>query len=99
MARAARKGWRYRAGIGARVLAAVTGGYGIPATYAFASARLLAMPRLDAVMSGTLLSFALMPAVVIGVFLARSARRAWIGILLILALLAFAGWWAGVPTA
>lgn len=95
--RAARQGWRYRGNVAARAAAAILGGYGIAALFAFASARLLPMPRLDAIIPGTLLAFLIMPGVAVWAFLARSALRAWGVIVAIAALLWMLGWWAGVP--
>ena len=95
--RVARRGWRYRANVAARTLAAVVGGYGVAALFAFASARLLPLPRLDAAMPGTLIALLLMPAVAIWAFLARSAVQAWAGIVAAAAFLGLAGWWAGAP--
>ena len=84
----------YRANVAARVAAALVGGYAIPSLFAFASARLLPMPRLDAIIPGTLLAFAIMPAIVVWAFLARSALRAWACIAIVAAALAAAGWLA-----
>ncbi|MBB3117937.1 DUF3649 domain-containing protein [Pseudoduganella violacea] len=75
----------YRAGIASRTLAAVLGGY--LATSAAASLLALALPamgasRADAVINSTLLSFALLTCAVLWAFAARSAARAWLGLLL-----------------
>lgn len=90
----ARRDWHYRANVAARVAAALIGGYAIPSLFAYASARLLPMPRLDAIIPGTLLAFAIMPAIVVWAFLARSAVHAWAGMTVVAAALAAAGWLA-----
>lgn len=94
---AARRGWRYRANVAARTAAAVLGGYAVAALFAAAIARLLPLPRIEAVLPGTMLAFFVMPGVAIWAFLARSATRAWAGILILAALLAALAWLAGPP--
>lgn len=94
---AARRGWRYRANVAARTAAAALGGYAIAALFAAASARLLPMPRVEAVLPGTMLAFLVLPGVAIWAFLARSAARAWAGIVLVALLLAAATWIMGPP--
>jgi hypothetical protein len=76
----------YRLGVGSRALAAIGGGY-LLATAASALLALL-LPRVsgtaraDAVIGATLLSFAIYACAVLWVFAARSAARAWLGLLL-----------------
>jgi len=93
----ARTGWRYRANVAARAAAAVVGGYTVAALFAAASARLLPLPRVEAVLPGTMLAFFVLPGVAIWAFLARSAARAWAGVLIAAAILAAAAWLAGPP--
>ena len=93
----ARRGWRYRANIAGRSMAAALGGYVVAALFAAASARLLPLPKVEAVLSGTMLAFLIVPAVAIWAFLARSLVRAWGGILIVAAMLAAAAWLAGPP--
>ncbi|MEN5397228.1 PepSY-associated TM helix domain-containing protein [Achromobacter xylosoxidans] len=77
-----RTAWRWQ--VASRVLAAAAGGYGVSALAM--SALALALPavigasRAVGVLTGTLSSFVLYAAIVIGVFHARSARRAWGGL-------------------
>ena len=94
---AARRGRRYRANVAGRAAAAALGGYTIAALFASASARLLPLPRVEAVLSGTMVAFLVIPGVVIWAFLARSMVRAWTGILIAAMLLALAAWLAGPP--
>lgn len=95
--RAARRGWRYRANVAVRAAAAGAGGYAIAALFAAASARLLPLPRVEAMLPGTMLAFLVMPGIAIWVFLARSATRACAGIVLVAVLLAAAVWMMGPP--
>lgn len=64
-----------------RIVAAIAGGYALAALTS-AAAVALPLPPAEAITTGMLLSFAVHATVVIGVFAARSARRAWAGLLL-----------------
>lgn len=77
----------------ARIAAAAAGGYGIAALLSVA---VLALPisKPQAVLTGQLASFAVCAAVVIWVFAARSALRAWIGLAVVAAVLAPLAWFA-----
>ncbi len=85
------RSWRWL-GIVSRVLAAVVGGYAVGALVSIACALLLPLARSEAVLIGMMLSFAAYAGAVVWVFAARSAWRAWAGILLPCALLAAASW-------
>ena len=65
-----------------RVLAAVVGGYAAANVVAVGVAQVLPMSRGDGVMTGILLTYLVYATAVVWVFAARSARRAWLGILL-----------------
>ena len=65
-----------------RVLAAVVGGYAAANAVAVGLAQIMPMSRGDAVMTGILLTYLVYGAAVVWVFAARSARQAWLGILL-----------------
>ena len=65
-----------------RVLAAVVGGYAAANVVAVGLAQVLPMSRGDGVMTGILLTYLVYAAAVVWVFASRSARRAWLGILL-----------------
>jgi hypothetical protein len=79
--------------LAARIVGAVVGGYALGA---LASVAALALPMStpQAVITGMLASFVLYTGAVIWMFLARSARRAWAGLLLAALPLALAAWWA-----
>lgn len=77
-----------------RIVAAIFGGYALAA---LSSVAVLALPvdRTQAVIGGIQLSFAVYAGAVIWVFAVRSARRAWVGLLLaalVLAVPAAAVW-------
>jgi hypothetical protein len=79
-----------------RLLAAIAGGYALAALVSVAA---LALPigKPQAVLAGMLVSFAVYAGAVIWVFAARSARRAWAGLLLAALPLLAAAWPAMVP--
>ncbi|MCH7861606.1 DUF3649 domain-containing protein [Sphingomonas sp. NPDC092331] len=99
MAGAARQraGWRYRANVAARAAAGTVGAYAVAALFAAALARMLPMPKVEAIMPATLLAFLVGPAVTLWAFLARGPWRAWAGVILLAALFAAIGWLAGAP--
>ena len=70
-----------------RIAAALLGGYGIAA---LASVAVLALPmsKPQAVLTGMLASFLVYAGAVVWVFAARSAGRAWVGLLVVAAPLA-----------
>lgn len=92
----------YRLGVGARAVAAIAGGYALAAAAtAFLALLLQQLPQLpllpllhmgraDAAMASTLFSFTVYTCAVLWVFAARSAARAWLGLLLPAAMLACA---------
>ncbi|WP_454711654.1 DUF3649 domain-containing protein [Cupriavidus nantongensis] len=84
----AASGWRYRAGVGARAVAAIAGGYALAALATAVLALFLPMARHDAVTAATLLSFAIYAGAAVWVFAVRSAWRACAGLALPAALLA-----------
>ncbi|QRF60966.1 DUF3649 domain-containing protein [Variovorax paradoxus] len=79
-------GLRYRLGVASRAIAAIAGGYGVAALSAAALALCLpaafGMARSEAAMTGTLASFLVFAVAVMWVFAARSAWRAWIGLVI-----------------
>jgi hypothetical protein len=78
------------AGLISRIVAAVFGGYGLAALFSVA---ILAVPfsKPEAVLAGMTASFIVYVAAVIWVFLAPTASRAWMGLILAgLALMPFA---------
>ncbi|MBP0596486.1 DUF3649 domain-containing protein [Herbaspirillum sp. LeCh32-8] len=70
----------YRLAVLSRTVAAIAGGYALAALCTALLAKWLPMGRADAVMTATMLSFAIYTCAVIWVFAARNAWRAWIGL-------------------
>ncbi|HEY9094354.1 MAG TPA: DUF3649 domain-containing protein [Hydrogenophaga sp.] len=84
--------WFSRLGsLASRIAAAVFGGYALGA---LASVAALALPlsRVEAVLTGMQLSFLVYAFVVIWAFAVRSARRAWVGLLVGALPLLWAAW-------
>ena len=81
-----------------RIAAAMFGGYALAALSSVAA---LALPvsKPQAVLTGMLASFLVYAGAVIWVFAVRSARRAWLGLLVAAAPLLLAAWWAVRTTA
>ncbi|MBS0221310.1 MAG: DUF3649 domain-containing protein [Proteobacteria bacterium] len=79
-----------------RIVAAVAGGYGLAALTSVASMA-LPMRRTEAVLTGMLSSFVVYTIVVICVFAARSATRAWTWLVVAAIPLLLAAWpiWQG----
>jgi len=73
---------RYRLAVASRAVAAIGGGYALSATAAALLAILLPMAPAEAVITATLLSFIVFCCAVLWVFAARTAWRAWAGIVL-----------------
>lgn len=71
---------RYRLGVASRAIAAIIGGYALAAASTAVLSLVLPLPRVDAVMTATLLSFTVYTCAAIWVFAARDALRAWLGI-------------------
>jgi hypothetical protein len=84
---------RYRLAVVSRLVAALAGGYGVAALLAIAGAWALPMGREEASTTATLVAIVAMPVAAMGCFWAKSAARAWIGIL------AFAALFAGIALA
>lgn len=77
--KAARVDWRYRLGVTSRAMAAIGGGYALAAGFAAALSLALAqcMPRVEAVLTATMLAW-LVYAIAAGwAFYARTAWGAW----------------------
>ena len=70
----------YRLGVASRSVAAIVGGYVLAALVTMLLSVSLPMARSEAVMTATLLSFAIYTCVVMWVFATRSALRAWLGL-------------------
>lgn len=79
-----------------RIVAALFGGYALAALTSVATLA-LPMAKTEAVLTGLLLSFLVYVGAVVWVFAVRSARRAWVGLLLAAVPLLLAAWsvWNG----
>ena len=73
---------RVRVGVAVRTLAAIVGGYVLSSLTAAVLGLMLPMARVDAVMTGTMVALLVFPCAVMWSFAARSALRAWGGLLL-----------------
>lgn len=76
------EGLRYRLGVAVRAVAAIGGGYAVAALAAAVLALYLPTTRAEAALAATLLALVIYPCAVMGVFAARSAVRACLGLLL-----------------
>ncbi len=79
LSRAAHHRW----GVASRVIAAIFGGYLLASLVSIAGVLLLSiagMNKAEAVLAMTMGSFPLFAGIVMAVFHARSARRAWLGL-------------------
>lgn len=85
---------RYRLAVASRALAAIFGGYGLAAAFCVCLALTLPLDKSEAAIAGGVLGFIVYCAAVIWVFAARSALRAWAGVLLPALALAAVAWLA-----
>jgi hypothetical protein len=74
-------GWRYRAAVAARALAAIPGGYALSAAWAAALALILPAARVEAALTATMTALVIYPCAVMWCFGARTAPRAIAGLL------------------
>ncbi len=94
-------GWRQRLrdhpapGILSRATAALAGGYALSTLGGILFAALLPLNRVESLTGGLLLSYPIYTAAFIWVFAARTAGRAWLGILVAVVLLAPWRWMLG----
>jgi hypothetical protein len=86
------EGLRYRLGVAARAAAALFGGYAVAALAGAALALYLPGPRSETALTGALASFAVYAGAAMWTFAARSAARAWGGLLLASAVLGLLVW-------
>lgn len=84
-----------RLAVVSRVAAAVIGGYAFANAVAIFVSHVLPVPRASAVLAMTLASFGIYAGAVIFVFAARTAARAWLGLLVPTAVLGAAAWLLG----
>lgn len=85
----------YRLSVSSRVAAAIVGGYAVAMLVSIAISRLMPTSRAESVGTGMLLSFAIYASAVVWVFAARTATRAWTGLLIAMAVAAAVWWFAG----
>lgn len=85
----------HRRAVVCRSIAAIGGGYVFASVTSILLARVLPLPRAEAVMIAVLLSFCSYTVAVIWVFAARTTLRAWIGLLLLSVLFAGVAWSIG----
>ncbi|MFY9479798.1 MAG: DUF3649 domain-containing protein [Aquabacterium sp.] len=83
---------RHRWMVASRALAAIGGGYVLAALSAAALAVSLPLARVDATLTATMLSFLVYACAVVWVFAARTAGRAWLGLLVPSLALGLAVW-------
>lgn len=81
------EGARYRWAVASRAVAAIGGGYVLTALVTAVLALFLPASRVEAALTGTLASFAVYTVAVMWVFAARTAWRAWRGLLIPMLLL------------
>lgn len=75
-----------------RIVAAMLGGYALAALTSVAAVA-LPIDRVQGVLTGMLASFVVYAGAVVWVFAVRSARRAWLGLVVAALVLLPAAWW------
>lgn len=92
MSKASKLTAAYRWSVFSRVLAAAFGGYALASASTVLLALIWPVPRAQAVLWATMLSFTVYTVAVIWVFTTRSATRAWVGMLGSAAVCAAVAW-------
>lgn len=82
----------YRWAVASRVLAAALGGYALASSLTVLLALIWPLPKSQAVLAATMLSFTLYAVAVIWVFSVRSVTRAWLGMLIPTGVAALSCW-------
>ncbi len=82
----------HRRDVASRALAAIVGGYAFATVLSIFLARALPLPPAEAVMTAMLLSYCLYVGAAIWVFAVRSARRAWLGLVVPTLIFGLLGW-------
>nr|WP_298721405.1 hypothetical protein [uncultured Steroidobacter sp.] len=82
----------HRVSTGGRLVAAVVGGYLLTSSLVALLALLLPMEPAEAVLTATMLSFAIYAAIVLSVFAARNAWSMWLYLVAAIAVLKVALW-------
>lgn len=91
------RGWRYSANVALRTLAGTVGAYLVAALAAAMLARTLPLSRAEAVTTGTMIAFLVVPGVALWAFLARGPWRALAGVGVAALALGAVAWLAGQP--
>jgi len=81
--------------VASRVVAAIGGGYLLASLMSIVVARVVPLPHASAVMTGMLFSFLFFACAALWVFAARSARVAWLGLVVPAFVLALVAWLLG----
>jgi len=74
------EGLRYRLGVASRAVAAIFGGYAVSGMSSAVLALYMPTSRAEAALTGTMVAYVVYPCAVMWVFAARSAARAWLGL-------------------
>lgn len=85
----------YQWSVVSRVVAAIGGGYLLASLMSIVVVRAMPLPHPSAVMTGMLLSFLFYAGAALWVFAARSARAAWLGLVIAAVLLSLLAWMLG----
>ena len=83
---------RYRWRVASRVLAAVVGGYALTSAVTVLLALLWPLPKAEAVLASSMLSFALYVGMLVWIFAARRLWVVWLGLILATAVCAGLSW-------
>ena len=82
----------YRWAVFSRVMAAAVGGYALTSAVTVLLALIWPLPKAQALLAATMLSFTIYTIAVIWVFNTRTATRAWIGLVSVTAVTAILAW-------
>ena len=85
----------YRLAVLSRIGAAAFSGYAFAAALSILLSRVLPMPKAEAVLTATMLSFALYAGAIVWAFAVRTATRAWVGLAVPAAACAAVSWLLG----
>ncbi len=88
-----------RLSVASRIIAAIVGGYALTQAASIVLAAIMPGSRAEGVMTVLLLSFVVYTVVILWVFAAHSAARAWLGVLLPALVLALPAWWLSAGAA
>ena len=82
----------YRWAVFSRVVAAAIGGYALTSAVTVLLDQVWPLPKAQALLAATMLSFTVYTVVVIWVFCTRTATRAWLGVTAVTAVTAVLAW-------